>query len=90
VSELLVPKILGISVLSKSDIQLTSIELMFVLFRSFLCPCNLQVRMDIKDSTRQKNTVNSKRKRKEEKTRNFVVLAYLFLPCYLFIFTSGW
>ncbi|WJX76256.1 RNA helicase [Trifolium repens] len=28
-----------------------------------------EVRMDIKDSTRQKNTVNSKRKRKEEKTR---------------------
>ncbi|CAJ2631957.1 unnamed protein product [Trifolium pratense] len=28
-----------------------------------------EVRMDIKDSTRQKNTVNSKRKRKEEKIR---------------------
>ncbi|CAJ2670212.1 unnamed protein product [Trifolium pratense] len=28
-----------------------------------------EVRMDIKDSTRQKNTVNSKRKRKVEKTR---------------------
>jgi len=43
--------------------------------------------MDTKDSTRgQRNMVNAKRKRKEEKTRKFVVLTYTFHPCYLFVY----
>jgi len=41
--------------------------------------------MDTKDSTRgQRNMVNAKRKRKEEKTRKFVIITYIFLPSYLF------
>lgn len=45
--------------------------------------------MDTKDSTRgQRNMVNAKRKRKEEKTRKFVVIAYIFLPSCLFFRAS--